>query len=94
MPTYNGLLTWCAAKIVTSRARSLEGGLMSRAFDMLEATGAKLESLSIRDSNYSREDVIAKRDELLLNLEVGLNAGTIHSVGGRKSAQVESDITL
>ena len=94
MPTYNGLLTWCAAKIVTSRARSLEGGLMSRAFDMIEATGAKLESLSIRDSNYSREDVIAKRDELLLNLEVGLNAGTIHSVGGRKSAQVESDITL
>lgn len=94
MPTYNGLLVWCAAKIVTSRARSLEGGLMSRAFDMLEATGATLETLSIRDSNYSREDILAKRDELLLNLEVGLNAGTIHPVSGRKSTQVESDITL
>jgi hypothetical protein len=94
MPTYNGLLTWCAAKIVTSRARSLEGGLMSQAFDMLEESGAKIESLAIRDSNYSRDDILARRDELLLNLEVGLGAGTIRAVSGRKATQVESDITL
>lgn len=94
MPTYNGLLVWCAAKIVTSRARSLEGGLMSQAFDLLETGGAKLESLAIRDSNYSREDILAKRDELLLNLEVGQQAGLIKQVSGRKSTAVESDITL
>ena len=94
MPTFDGLLTWCAAKIVTSRARSLEGGLMSLAFNLFESAGATFESLAIKDASYSRDDVLAKRDELLLNLEVGLNAGTIHTVSGRKSAQVESDITL
>jgi hypothetical protein len=93
MPHYNGMLVWCAAKIVTSRARSLEGALMSLAFDALEADG-KLESLVIRDTTYTRDDILAKRDELLLNLQVGIDAGTIKPVSGGKSPLVESDITL
>lgn len=94
MPTYNGLLIWCAAKIVTSRARSLEGALMSQVFNTLESGGGKLLSMKIRDTEYSREDVLARRDDLLLNLEVSIEHGTIKQVAGRKSLAVESDITL
>lgn len=94
MPTYNGLLVWCAAKIVTSRARSLEGALMSQAFNLLETAGGNLQSMKIRDTEYSRDEILARRDELLLNLEVSLEHGTIKQVAGRKSLAVESDITL
>ena len=94
MPTYNGLMVWCAAKIVTSRARSLEGALMSQAFNLLETAGGSLVSMKIRDTEYSRDDILARRDELLLNLEVSLEHGTIKQVAGRKSMAVESDITL
>ncbi len=95
MPTYNGLLVWCAAKIVTSRARSLEGALMSQVFNLLETeVGGTLQSMKIRDTDYSRNEILAHRDELLLNLEVSLEHGTVKQVAGRKSLAVESDITL
>ncbi len=94
MPTYNGLLVWCAAKMVTSRARSLEGALMSQAFNMLENAGGKLQVMRIRDTEYSRDDILARRDDLLLNLEVSVEHGTVKQITGLKSQRMESDITL
>ncbi len=94
MTHYNAMLVWCAAKIVTSRARSLEGALMSLGFNALELKTGKLNSLVINKTVHSRDDILARRDGLLLNLEVGIAAGTIVPKTGRSKNQLDSDITL
>ncbi len=91
---HHAMLVWCAAKIVTSRARSLEGALMSLAFNSLELKTGKLSELIISKTVHSRDDILAKRDGLLLNLEVGVAAGTITPKVGKSKNQLESDITL
>lgn len=87
-------LLWCSAKIVTSRARSLEGALMSLALDHLEQAGFTIQSLSIGDNKYSRDDILARKDALILSYNVQLDAGIIAEQEQPRKVNLSDDMLL
>lgn len=87
-------LLWCGAKIVTSRKRSLEGALMALALKHLESSGARIESLAIGDSKFSREDILARAEELILAYNVQLEAGIINEAESPRKVSLSDDMLL
>lgn len=87
-------ILWCGAKIVTSRKRSLEGALMALALKHLENTGARLETLAIGDSQFSRDDILARAEELILAYNVQLEAGLITESETPHKVKLSDDMLL
>lgn len=85
------LAAYLAAKVMTSRPRSLEGVMSAQALTTLESTsGIKV----IACGESSRENLDAKIAELFNYLEAGIAGGFIFPVRGRRKLNHAADLNL
>jgi hypothetical protein len=85
------LVAYLAAKIMTSRPRSLEGVMSVQALQLAEVTaGVKV----VTCGEFTRVQLDAKCAELLNYLEAGIAGGFIAAVRGRRKANHAAELNL
>jgi hypothetical protein len=95
IPLASEILTYVAAKLITSQDQKFEGALMAQAFNHLETEcGITLESLSVGDNSYTREAMESKRDNQLKYLQVLIDAGIAPEFTRQSVANVEDGVPL
>lgn len=95
IPLASELLTYFGSKLITSQDQKFEGALMAQIVSHLELEcGLTLESLTVGDKSYSRQDVMVKRDAQLHYLQVLIDAGIAPQHTRQSVSNVSSDIPL
>lgn len=95
IPLAGELLTYFAAKLITSQDQKFEGALMAQIVSHLEnECGLKIESLSVGDKQFDREALEKKRDNQARYLQVLIDAGIAPEYTRQSVANVGNDVPL